>query len=214
MASRKRLRLAGYDYRKANAYFITISCDKNRRLFGRITNGQMHRNSCGTFAHNQWLALSDAYPHIDLGEFVIMPNHMHGVIYVGEWDDRMNRGDGNDGARALDGTGEKAGGDKPLLYGKINDGTVREGLASSRNDAPSRKIATTPPTISAIIGAYKSLTYHDCLALAKENNEHLGKLWHRSFYEIIIRTPEAARRIRYYIRNNVRTWARDKFHEG
>lgn len=76
---------------------------------------------------------------------------------------------------------------------------------------PSRSAA---PSLSAIIGAYKSLTYRDCLTLAKKNDERLGKLWHRSFYEIIIRTPEAARSIRHYIRNNVRTWARDKFWVG
>lgn len=205
MNSRKQLRLVNYDYRQANAYFITICCDKNRQLFGRITNGCMHLNAYGEFAHYQWLALANAYPHIDLGEFIIMPNHMHGVIYVGEW------GNGAD-------AGGTADADKSLPYGQINDGIVREGLAPSRNNAPARNNAPShnegPPTISAIIGAYKSLTYRDCMMRANENNERLGKLWHRSFYEITIRTPEAAARIRQYIRNNVRTWARDKFYGG
>ncbi len=77
MKTRKRLRLDGYDYRRANAFFITICCHQRRHLFGHITNGEMHLNAYGTFAHNQWLALMDAYPHIDLGEFVVMPNHTY-----------------------------------------------------------------------------------------------------------------------------------------
>ena len=202
MTSRKQLRLKGYDYRRANAYFITICCHQHRHLFGHISDGKMHLNAYGQFAHAQWLALANAYPHIDLGEFIIMPNHMHGVIYVGEWDGRA------DGAGGWRDGGDEAGGGEPLPYRKIDDGAVREGLAPSRRFAPSRSDA---PSLSAIIGAYKSLTYRDCLTLAKANNERLGKLWHRSFHEIIIQTPEAARRIRHYIRNNVRTWARDKF---
>jgi putative transposase len=158
----------------------------------------MHLSAYGQFAHDQWLTLADAYPHIDLGEFVVMPNHVHGMIYVGDAAD----GGGGDAADA----GISAGGGKPLPYGIIDDSTVREGLA------PSLAIPDNRPTLSAIIGAYKSLTYHDCLDLANANNKRLGKLWHRSYYEIIIRTPEAARRIRHYIRNNVLTWARDKFY--
>ncbi|WP_157472201.1 transposase [Neolewinella persica] len=226
MRTRKAIRLSGYDYSRPNAFFITICCDQHRHLFGPITNGMIHLNAYGHFAHDQWLALAAAYPHIDLGEFVIMPNHMHGVIYLGEWDaadggdgghgDGRNGGNGrardtaggDDGRNAGDVDGDdKAGGGKPLPYEINDDGGVWEGLTPARDIAP-------PPTLSAIIGAYKSLTYRDCMALANTNNECLGKLWHRSFYEIIIRTPEAARRIRHYIRNNVQTWARDKFHGG
>jgi putative transposase len=177
----------------------------------------MHLSAYGQFAHDQWLTLADAYPHIDLGEFVVMPNHVHGMIYVGDADDAADVGDaagGGDAADAGDAAGGgdaadagiSAGGGKPLPYGIIDDSTVREGLA------PSLAIPDNRPTLSAIIGAYKSLTYHDCLDLANANNKRLGKLWHRSYYEIIIRTPEAARRIRHYIRNNVLTWARDKFY--
>ncbi|MFK8161017.1 MAG: transposase [Lewinella sp.] len=203
MQTRKTLRLSGYDYSKPNAFFVTICCDRHRHIFGHIANGVMQRNPNGQFAHDQWLALAATYPHITLGEFVIMPNHMHGIIYLGEWDDGYNKSN-------LVDTGELAGGGEPLPCQPDSNKSVREGLT------PSLRLAYphTPPSLSDIIGAYKSLTYRDCLKLAKTNNERLGKLWHRSFYEIIIRTPEAARRIRHYIRNNVRTWARDKFHGG
>ena len=215
MLTRKRLRLKNYDYRQANAFFITICCYQRRHLFGRITGEKMHLNAYGQFAHDQWLALADAYPHIALGEFVIMPNHMHGVIYLGEWeyddsgdDDALDaNGDHRNLAYGGNPDGETggvaAGGGKPLPCEQNADSTVREGRAPSLE---------APPSLTDIIGAYKSLTYRDCLILAKQNNERLGKLWHRSFYENIIRTPEAARRIRIYIRNNVRAWARDKFY--
>ena len=200
MKTRKRLRLSGFDYSRPNAFFVTICCDQHRHLFGQITNGVMHLNANGQFTHGQWLALGDTYPHIDLGEFVIMPNHMHGVIYLGEWDN----GNGAD-------VDNPAGGGKPLPCQPNHDGGVREGLAPSLG---SNLHPNNPPTLSEIIGAYKSLTYRDCMALANINNERLGKLWHRSYHENIIHMPEAARRIRHYIRNNVKTWDRDRFHRA
>lgn len=185
----------------------------------------MQLNTYGQFAHDQWLALADAYPHITLGEFVIMPNHMHGVVYIGE------RGVGNMADDAVGGMVDDAvaGGTADDAVGgaadDMADDTARDMVGDVADNMADGAVGGTAgggkplpcrvaPSLSDIIGAYKSLTYRDCLAVANAKNERLGKLWHRSYHENIIRTPEASRRIRQYIRNNVQTWARDKFHGG
>ncbi len=81
---RLSLRLPDYDYATPGAYFITI-CVKDRECrFGEISDGQMHLNRSGRIAENTWQQLNRHYPAITLGEFVIMPNHFHGLIWLGD----------------------------------------------------------------------------------------------------------------------------------
>ncbi len=75
-------RLYGYDYGKNGAYFITI-CTKNRtHHFGEILNGEMKLSEIGKCASDCWSAIPEHFPFVELGEFVIMPNHVHGVIII------------------------------------------------------------------------------------------------------------------------------------
>ncbi len=79
---RRSIRLKGYDYSQPGAYFITI-CTKNRKcLFGNIINGKMILNDAGHIAQNCWLEIPDHYPNVALDEFIIMPNHIHGIIFI------------------------------------------------------------------------------------------------------------------------------------
>ena len=79
---RRSIRLQGYDYSQAGAYFVTI-CSHNREyLFGEIVGGQMHLNVYGTIVQNTWDDLVNHVAGIKLGEFVIMPNHVHGIIII------------------------------------------------------------------------------------------------------------------------------------
>jgi REP element-mobilizing transposase RayT len=81
---RRSIRLKGYDYSQAGAYFITI-CIKNREcLFGKIVNGEMILNQYGNIAHEQWEKLPQRFPNFELDVFQIMPNHMHGIIVLNE----------------------------------------------------------------------------------------------------------------------------------
>lgn len=80
---RRSIRLAGYDYTQAGAYFITICTHKRQNLFGDIVNGEMILNEYGKIAANSWQELARHFPHITLGEWVIMPNHVHGIIVIG-----------------------------------------------------------------------------------------------------------------------------------
>jgi len=77
---RRSVRLKGYDYSQPGAYFVTICTHERRKLFGDIVNGEMHINDVGQIAQRMWNALPQYYPSIELDQFVIMPNHLHGIL--------------------------------------------------------------------------------------------------------------------------------------
>ena len=79
---RRSIRLQDYDYSQAGAYFITI-CTKNREcLFGEISDGKIVLNEFGQIVESVWLDLPKHYPNIELDAFVIMPNHIHGIVFI------------------------------------------------------------------------------------------------------------------------------------
>lgn len=79
---RRSIRLKGYDYTQAGAYFVTI-CTQNREcLFGDTKDGEMRLNEHGEIAKKYWEDLSNHYSCIESDEFVIMPNHFHGIIVI------------------------------------------------------------------------------------------------------------------------------------
>ena len=79
---RKSIRLPGYDYSRAGAYFFSI-CTKDRKcLFGEIVNQEMVLNNAGSMITNIWNELPQRFPNIELIENVIMPNHIHCIITI------------------------------------------------------------------------------------------------------------------------------------
>ncbi|VEN75340.1 conserved hypothetical protein [Candidatus Desulfarcum epimagneticum] len=79
---RRSLRLKAYDYSKSGAYFVTI-CARNREcLFGDITDGRMAHSDSGRIASESWLWMGDQYGHVILDAWTIMPNHMHGIVFI------------------------------------------------------------------------------------------------------------------------------------
>jgi putative transposase len=81
---RRSLRLTGYDYAQSGAYFVTI-CTQNRAcVFGCVDDGDMRLNEAGRMVRSVWQALPDRFPGMELDAFVIMPNHVHGIVaFVG-----------------------------------------------------------------------------------------------------------------------------------
>jgi putative transposase len=79
-AWRKNLRLREYDYSRPGVYFITICTAKRHPLFGEIQAGQMICNDAGNAVTETWAALPQRFPSITLDAFVVMPNHVHGVL--------------------------------------------------------------------------------------------------------------------------------------
>ncbi|WP_017713130.1 transposase [Prochlorothrix hollandica] len=89
---RRSIRLKGYDYTSSDAYFLTLCTHQRQCLFGHIVDGVMHLNDCGQIVERGWLAIPTHNPHVVLDEFVVMPNHIHGIVIIGDDD-----GDGDDG---------------------------------------------------------------------------------------------------------------------
>jgi len=77
---RRSIRLKGYDYSQAGLYFVTICVQNHRCLFGKIVDGEMVLNEYGKIVEKYWFEITQHYPDCILHEFVIMPNHLHGII--------------------------------------------------------------------------------------------------------------------------------------
>lgn len=81
MHQRQSIRLKHYDYASAGYYFITICCFQRLPLFGHIEQGQMFLNECGKIAQQEWLNTLNKRQNVELDSFIIMPNHVHGIIH-------------------------------------------------------------------------------------------------------------------------------------
>ena len=80
--NRRSIRLKEYDYSQKGLYFITICTHNHLCLFGKISNGKMILNDAGKIAKKCWLDIPEHYPNTRLHEYVIMPNHVHGIIEI------------------------------------------------------------------------------------------------------------------------------------
>ncbi len=79
---RKQIRLVGYDYTASGGYFITICTHQRRLLFGEIVSGAMHLSPLGDLVQQAWSEAPQHRPYIRLDAFVVMPNHVHGIVFL------------------------------------------------------------------------------------------------------------------------------------
>jgi len=186
---RHSIRLKGYDYAQAGAYFITIVTCQRERLFGEIVDGIMHLSAMGQIADEHWRAIPEHFPQVDLGAHVIMPNHGHGIIVI--------RGDGmaTNSSPSVGATQWVARTDNSQWVARTDNS---QWVAPAAN-GPARG------SIGAIIGSYK-------MSVTCRIQKELGVtgIWQRNYYEHIIRDAEEYRRIHLYIESNVDNWANDE----
>ena len=180
LSHRRSIRLKAYDYSRKGAYFITI-CTQNREcLFGRIVDQEMCLSDGGRMVQVVWNDLPSNYPGIEIDAFVIMPNHIHGIIIIHD-----RRGEP---CVRLVGYGRKKGEHKVRPYGTRPDslGRVVQGFKSK--------------TTHEYIGGVKQMGW----------TPFSGKLWQRNYYDHIVRNDEELNRIREYISDNPRRWDMDR----
>jgi len=79
---RRSIRLKGYDYTQAGAYFVTMVTHQREPLFGEIVDREMRLSPMGQIADEHWRAIPEHFPHVELGAYVVMPNHVHGIIII------------------------------------------------------------------------------------------------------------------------------------
>ena len=75
-------RLKSWDYRNDGSYFITIKTEDKKHFFGKIKDKIMHSNEIGELAEKFWMEIPEHFPFIELGSFVVMPNHTHGILII------------------------------------------------------------------------------------------------------------------------------------
>lgn len=81
---RRSIRLQGYDYARNGAYFVTVCAQGRECLFGEIVDGEMYLNDAGRMVAKWWMELPERFPDVVLDEYVVMPNHFHGIlVFVG-----------------------------------------------------------------------------------------------------------------------------------
>ena len=81
---RRSIRLEGYDYAQPGAYFVTVVAYQRESTFGQVVDGGMVLNEFGDVVEKWWNQISVHFPNVDTRTFVIMPNHMHGIIVIKE----------------------------------------------------------------------------------------------------------------------------------
>ena len=182
---RQSLRLKGYDYTQSGAYYVTICTQKRSCLLGSIKDGKMVLNHAGEMVQKIWNDTPIKYPEMVIDEFIIMPNHVHGIIFIV-------------GA--------------PLVGALSFERQIdRKDRAGTRRN---RRAGTRPaPTASLgdVVGIFKSISTHQYVMNVHSNKwpAFPGKLWQRNYYERIIRSDDELNRIREYILNNPRQWDYD-----
>ena len=81
---RRSIRLQNFDYSSAGAYFVTVCAHQRQCVFGEVAEGKMTPNEIGQIVEQAWYDLASRFPGVDLDVFVVMPNHMHGILVIQE----------------------------------------------------------------------------------------------------------------------------------
>ena len=176
---RRSIRLKDYDYSQTGFYFVTICTQNRKSLFGEILDGEMRLNDAGQMIQSVWNELPQHYTGVEVDEFVVMPNHVHGIIILNV------------------GAGPSACPDnmQPELQ-------ARKG--QPRGVAPTLSLPDLVHRFKSLTTSRYRLgvTQNGWLTFP-------GRLWQRNYYEHIIRNENDLDEIREYIINNSLKWELD-----
>lgn len=185
---RRQLRLATHDY-AGGVYYVTQATQNRQRLFGALLNGRMRLSPAGQMIHDVWREIPRYCPRYAVDEFIVMPDHVHGIVRVHR-DAVMHRNadDASVGAPLCG---------RPCL--RYHD--YRQNGKAPTEGRPDIDVAT----LFDFMQRFKSLTtarYRHGVATA-DWPRFDGRLWQREYYEHIVRNDVAElRRIRAYIQDN------------
>ena len=179
---RRSIRLKGYDYHQPGAYFVTICTQDRACLFGDAVEGEIQLNDAGRMVHDVWNELPNHYPGIAIDAFVVMPNHIHGIMILVGADPRV-----------CPNAGQPPVGVGPRAY-------------------PGQPQGVAPTLgLPDVVHRFKTMTTRRYTDGAKQLGwePFRGRLWQRNYYEHIIRNEESLNRIREYILTDPMHWAMD-----
>ena len=183
---RRSIRLPDYDYAQTGAYFVTICTYDRLCLLGEILGCEMALTRAGQVVLECWNDLANHYSHVETDEFIVMPNHVHGIIVLTD-QQRKNPIPDNVGAG-------------------FNPDNVRAGFNPDNVGAGLKPAPTRRHPLSEIVRAFKTSS-------SRRINEHRGSpgvpVWQRNYYERVIRNEQELDSVRQYIVDNPAEWAED-----
>lgn len=203
-------RLKGFDYSSDGSYFITICVHKMQHFFGHIENEKMHLNEIGKLAEKFWKEIPEHFPHATLNEFIIMPNHMHGIITLIPKKPNVQTSHcdvsipDNESPTNHE-TNVQTSHCDVSMHNKPNGNDTANAKEKPHCDVSTRKqkMAAIRPksgSLSVIIGSYKSVVSKHAHKISKNFD------WQERFHDRIIRNEYEFERIANYIRNNPKNW--------
>jgi len=190
---RRSIRIKGYDYSGPGGYFVTVATRGRVCLFGEVLNGEMRLNGLGEIVREYWNEIPTHFTNVEIGEFVIMPNHLHGIIIIHE---------STVGATHESPLRDHA---SPL---RDHASPLRDHTSSLRDHALTIKRpphGPPPHSLGVIVGLFKS-------SVSRRANRELNmtSIWQRNYYEHILRNQADHNRIAKYIASNPTNWELDK----
>ncbi len=187
---RRSIRLKGYDYRHPGAYFITLVTQDRACLFGEIVDGEMRLNEAGEMIQAVWDELSVFYAGVQTDAFVVMPNHMHGIIIL---------------------TGQPVGAG-PRTCPDEPGQPVGAGPRTCPDEPGQPQGIARTLSLPDVVHRFKTLTTKRYANGVKTLGwpPFRGRLWQRNYYEHIIRNELSLNRIRQYITENPLRWHLDR----
>jgi REP-associated tyrosine transposase len=183
-------RLKYWDYSNPGLYFITICTNLHSCDFGEIRNAQMVLNEQGKTVGEIWKLIPTKFENVVLDEFIVMPNHVHGIIIITQMD---SVGDKNAIGDADTGGGRDA-------INRVS--TERGGITGEKNPMLSNH------TLGKIIRWYKGRSTFEI-----HKNKNPGFKWQSRFYDHIIRNEKSYLKIKEYTRYNPNKWEDDRYYE-
>ena len=193
--NRKSIRLPEFDYSQEGFYFVTKCCQDMVCRFGSVVDGKMVLNECGRITKESWEEIPIHFPEVQLHAFVIMPNHVHGIIEITE----------NVGAKQFSPNIETDGAKD------VSPLQIQNTYVSPDNETDGAKqlspLRSPSKTIGSIVRGYK-------IGVTKwvRQNTNIHKLWQRNYYEHVIRNDHSFNQITEFILTNPLKWEFDKFY--
>lgn len=189
-------RLKDWDYGSNGAYFITICTKEMQHFFGKVVDEKMILNSAGELAEKYWIEIVKQFPYVELGNFQIMPNHMHGILII----DKSVVVAAAVETRFIASNPENNDISETRLIASVPENDGIGGFAGENN-------SMLEYTISRAIRWYKGRCTFEMRKIIP-NFE-----WHSRFHDHIIRNSESFERIQNYIEENPSRWEEDKFYK-
>ena len=191
-------RLQNWDYGHHAAYFVTICTQDRECYFGEVVNGKMNLSGIGIIADILWYEIKNHAQNIELGEFVVMPNHVPGILILnGNNDNDGNDNDDNDG----NDNNNNGNGNVETTHAL----SLQSQQSQQQTIGQKRFQNQGKNTLSSIIGSYKSAVSKHAHRLG------FGFAWQSRFHDHIIRYEQSYQTISEYIINNPIKWNEDKF---